>query len=290
MIAVIGRDWLGQQEGRGQVEDVDSNDYIFFELQAAMENNVPIVPVLVGNADIPEASRLHNEVFVEVSRLNAFRLTDLQWQRDLEVLTQSLRLSYQVPPSRVDRIRNMAFSFALTSAALLVISLLMGVVEPLEILRPIVFTLSLPALIGYLVLVAWMARFTGGSRMIVMSVLAGLAIHLKAFGASGLALFVVFGSVLLFRDIHDKNEKSKRRLVDRFDYLLEGTAFGAATGSVLILIPLQYVLPEGNVYTALGPGLILGAIAGLVIGLYRYRHRIRSQKPDERTNDEVENT
>ena len=279
IIAVIGKDWLKRESAHEETSNVDSEDYIHFELLTALENKVPVVPVLVGDVEMPESGQLQDDI-AGISRLNAFRLSDLHWQRDIDVLARSLRLSYQVPPSRLNRMRNVALSFALVTAALLVLSLLIGVVN-LDLLRPMVETLCVPALIGYLVLVAWMARFTGGSRIIAMSVLAGLAVHLKVYGASGLALFVLFGSVLLFRDIESKDEKSERRLVDRYDYLLEGSVLGAAIGSVLILIPLFYVFDSVNSYQALGPGLIFGAMVGFAVGLYRYRHKTNLASPDK---------
>lgn len=280
VIAVIGQHWYAGKENRNEADGLEHKDYVRFELAVALEKNVPIVPVLVGDTEMPEAARLPAE-FAKVARLNAVRLSDVQWQRDVDVLTGILRSSFQVPPSRFNRTRDLALGFALASAGLLIVSVLMGRELSPKILGPIVDAFSWPALIGYIVLVGWLARFTGGSRLIAMSILAGLAVYLRIYGAHALALLVIFGSVLLFRDIATTDEKSVRRLVDRSDYLLEGTVVGAAIGSVLPIL-LLYVTGEIRAYTALGSGLILGALTGLIFGVLRHRQHTKAGHETDR--------
>ena len=54
MLVVIGDDWLETNEsGRSRLEDKD--DLVHFEVSSALKREIPVIPVLVGNASIPAA-------------------------------------------------------------------------------------------------------------------------------------------------------------------------------------------------------------------------------------------
>ena len=57
MLAVIGRDWLGDAEGDASRLS-DPADFVRIELEAAMERAIPIIPVLVSDAGMPAAADL----------------------------------------------------------------------------------------------------------------------------------------------------------------------------------------------------------------------------------------
>lgn len=57
MIVVIGDDWLEVREsGRSRLADED--DLVHFEVSTALKRDIPVIPVLVGNASIPDKEKL----------------------------------------------------------------------------------------------------------------------------------------------------------------------------------------------------------------------------------------
>jgi hypothetical protein len=57
LIAIVGNDWLGSKGGTGRRID-DENDPIRIELEIALGRAIPLVPVLVSGAKMPEPSEL----------------------------------------------------------------------------------------------------------------------------------------------------------------------------------------------------------------------------------------
>ena len=58
LLAVIGDKWAEMLKQR--IEDAD--DFVRIELQAALERQIPVVPVLVGKASVPSAKNLPPEI------------------------------------------------------------------------------------------------------------------------------------------------------------------------------------------------------------------------------------
>ena len=57
MLVVIGDSWLQLDEsGRSRLED--DNDFVSYEVSSALKRNIPVIPVLVGNATIPDKDTL----------------------------------------------------------------------------------------------------------------------------------------------------------------------------------------------------------------------------------------
>jgi hypothetical protein len=67
MLAVIGPRWLGRLE--------DPNDFVRLELSKALQRNVYVIPVLVGNAAMPKAEELPDELRI-LARRQAFEISD----------------------------------------------------------------------------------------------------------------------------------------------------------------------------------------------------------------------
>ena len=61
MLVVIGDRWLEADEsGRFRLEDAD--DLVRVEVSSALKRNIPVIPVLVGNADIPDEDVLPEDL------------------------------------------------------------------------------------------------------------------------------------------------------------------------------------------------------------------------------------
>jgi len=80
-LLVIGPNWV---ERLKQARNAD--DLVFHEVQYALAQQIPIIPVLVGGASMPSFVDLPLEL-AQVSFRQGFALTDLRSQRDMEELS-----------------------------------------------------------------------------------------------------------------------------------------------------------------------------------------------------------
>jgi hypothetical protein len=58
LVAVIGRSWLEIKDNEGRRRLDDPNDWVRLEITAALEQDIPVIPALVGGARMPAASDL----------------------------------------------------------------------------------------------------------------------------------------------------------------------------------------------------------------------------------------
>lgn len=61
MLVIIGDDWL-QADASGNSRLKDEGDLVSFEVSTALERDIPVIPVLVGNAMIPNKEILPDKV------------------------------------------------------------------------------------------------------------------------------------------------------------------------------------------------------------------------------------
>ena len=61
VVAIIGADWSGGREAAPRRID-DPADFVRLEIASALENGIPIIPVLVNNTPMPEAKNLPAEL------------------------------------------------------------------------------------------------------------------------------------------------------------------------------------------------------------------------------------
>ena len=60
LIALIGHDWLASKDKDNRRRLDDASDFVRIEIEAALDRNVPVIPVLVGQQcyhDLPARSR-----------------------------------------------------------------------------------------------------------------------------------------------------------------------------------------------------------------------------------------
>ena len=57
-LAVIGRDWMKAKGRKGKSRLEDPGDFVRIEIESALKRQIPVIPVLVQGAKIPEAARL----------------------------------------------------------------------------------------------------------------------------------------------------------------------------------------------------------------------------------------
>ena len=57
LLAVIGKAWSGPRRGRS-ARIMDEDDWVRLEVEAALARQVPVIPILVGNAELPAREQL----------------------------------------------------------------------------------------------------------------------------------------------------------------------------------------------------------------------------------------
>jgi hypothetical protein len=99
VVAVIGPKWRETGEGK---PFGGPDDYVALELGLALEQELPIVPVLVAGVPMPSAAELP-EHLAPLARLNAFEIRHSRFDQDLGEFTDELYRQLHVrPPSRVE--------------------------------------------------------------------------------------------------------------------------------------------------------------------------------------------
>jgi hypothetical protein len=92
VLAVIGRSWATVAGPQGRRLD-DANDYVRLELESALARDIPVIPVLVGGAQVPPPDLLPASIS-RLSYRHAFELSDSSWTRDLDAFVHQLQYHY----------------------------------------------------------------------------------------------------------------------------------------------------------------------------------------------------
>jgi adenylate cyclase len=89
LIALIGSEWLNATDEAGQQRIDNPGDFVRLEIEAALAKNVPIFPVLVHAAKMPEAGDLPESIR-KLATLNATEVDDRHWEYDTSRLITEL--------------------------------------------------------------------------------------------------------------------------------------------------------------------------------------------------------
>jgi hypothetical protein len=79
--AVIGPQWLSTKNEKGERRIDDPDDFVVVEIAAALERQIPVIPVLVDGARMPSANELPDSLRPLVRR-HAFELRQTSFGRD----------------------------------------------------------------------------------------------------------------------------------------------------------------------------------------------------------------
>ncbi|MBV9891343.1 MAG: toll/interleukin-1 receptor domain-containing protein [Rhizobacter sp.] len=85
ILAVVGPRWLASTDAEGRRRLDDAGDFVRLEIELALAARVPVVPVLVDGAMMPNASALPPSLQA-FARHQAVELTDRRWRFDVETL------------------------------------------------------------------------------------------------------------------------------------------------------------------------------------------------------------
>ena len=89
LLAMIGQEWLDLKDSRGVRRLDDANDFVRIELASALRRDIPVVPVLVRGAKMPDSEQLPDDL-KDLAYRNAVELTHARWKSDVQVLLQAL--------------------------------------------------------------------------------------------------------------------------------------------------------------------------------------------------------
>jgi outer membrane biosynthesis protein TonB len=120
LIALIGPGWLRAVDAEGHRRLDDPDDFVRMEIATALaRDGIRVIPVLVGNAPMPRAEMLPDDL-KPLARRHNFEISDERWEYDVGRLIA--RLGPIVEPRRRLSLR----SLAAIAAALLVLLLTAG--------------------------------------------------------------------------------------------------------------------------------------------------------------------
>src|SRR2546426_538487 len=99
LIALIGKQWL-QRRLR------DPEDYVRLEIQAALDRNMRVIPILLQGARMPSVAQLPGSI-AELSHKNALEISNSRWRHDVDKLIPALQRRAGTTPSPSRRLTNL---------------------------------------------------------------------------------------------------------------------------------------------------------------------------------------
>jgi class 3 adenylate cyclase/tetratricopeptide (TPR) repeat protein len=91
LLALIGKGWTDARDRNDRRRLDLPDDYVRLELETAFERRIPILPVLLQDAEMPAESELPSSL-ASLARVNALELSDRHWRRDIGLLYETLNL------------------------------------------------------------------------------------------------------------------------------------------------------------------------------------------------------
>lgn len=89
LLVLIGRHWLTVTDKAGMRRLDSPHDFVRLEITTALNRNIPIIPVLLQGASMPNAEELP-EALVKLTRRNAIEITDTRWHFDVQRLIKAI--------------------------------------------------------------------------------------------------------------------------------------------------------------------------------------------------------
>ncbi len=89
VLVLIGREWLTLETPGGQRRIDDPSDFVTFEITRALERGIPVVPVLVDGATMPEAEEMP-EAIRPLCRRQAVRIGHESYRGDFDQIAASI--------------------------------------------------------------------------------------------------------------------------------------------------------------------------------------------------------
>ena len=104
LLAVIGKAWITAQDASGRRRLDDPADFVRLETASALKRDIPVIPVLVHGAGMPEAGQLPPDL-ADLAFRNGVELSHARWDSDVQLLIKALEPYVQA--NRTDAGRDM---------------------------------------------------------------------------------------------------------------------------------------------------------------------------------------
>jgi len=89
LLVLIGKDWVKSNDSSGQRRLEKTDDFVRIEIAKALKRKVPVIPVLIKGASMPNPADLPEELYA-LTRRQALELRHESWDSDVEHLATSL--------------------------------------------------------------------------------------------------------------------------------------------------------------------------------------------------------
>src|SRR5262245_7900283 len=90
LLAVIGPNWLDVRDDDGNRRLDNTNDFVRIEIAAALQRDIPVIPILLDGARMPRASQLPDDLRELASR-NGLDVRHASFHTDMEKLIHGLK-------------------------------------------------------------------------------------------------------------------------------------------------------------------------------------------------------
>jgi len=104
LLVLMGKEWALSNDASGQQRLAKKDDFVRIEIAKALKRKVPVIPVLVKGASMPDSADLPEELQT-LTRRQALELRHESWDSDIEHLATALekilgtqRKSFHPPP------------------------------------------------------------------------------------------------------------------------------------------------------------------------------------------------
>ena len=89
MLVIIGPTWASSVTADGQKRLFQAGDFLRMEIEAALGRDIRVIPVLVGDAQMPGPADIPDSM-AALLRRNAYSISDRRWQYDVSQLVDIL--------------------------------------------------------------------------------------------------------------------------------------------------------------------------------------------------------
>jgi hypothetical protein len=90
LLAVIGPNWFDARDEHGNRRLDNPNDFVRIEIAAALQRNIPVIPILLEGARIPKADELPEDL-KELALRNGMEIRHASFQDDMNRLIRGLK-------------------------------------------------------------------------------------------------------------------------------------------------------------------------------------------------------
>jgi hypothetical protein len=100
LLAVIGADWLDVRDDEGNRRLDNTNDFVRIEIAAALQRDIPVIPILLDGARMPRAGQLPDDL-KELASRNGLDVRHASFHDDVEKLIRGLKRTI-IAPSKLE--------------------------------------------------------------------------------------------------------------------------------------------------------------------------------------------